>query len=392
MKVARSLVAGAAAALLATLPTAVAAADGHVEHNGGGTNAPFTVGVFGDTPYGNSDVDTIQLDAMPAYIGSVNGDPDVRSLIDVGDIHSGKQSCTQQYDQSIADLFATFDDSLVYTPGDNEWTDCQKPAEGGGDPAANLDLVRSTFFPRAGYTPGGGGLKVLSQAKAYDTAHPTDAQYVENVLWEQHGIVFVAVNVPGGSNNDADPWHGAAETSDEAAAQQAERTNRTAADVRWLHAAFDVANRSGSRGVVVIEQSDMWDLDGKAASHIAGYAPFIDEIAADTTAFGGPVLLLEGDSHNYRSDNPLVDGAPCVTEAAPSPNQSACSDDAYDNQPGSYDIANFHRVVVHGSNASGEPMEWMKLTIDPTASRPTTGSTFGPFSWLRVNTGVGIEP
>jgi hypothetical protein len=144
--------------------------------------------------------------------------------------------------------------------------------------------------------------------------------------------------------------------------------------------------------VVIIQQADMWDLDGKAASHIANYKPFIDEMASDTSAFFGPVLLFEGDSHNYRSDNPLVNDAPCVIEAAPSPNRTACADDAYDNQPNGYNVPNFHRVVVHGSNSSGEPMEWVKLTVDPEADNPVTGTTFGPFSWSRVNTGVGIEP
>jgi hypothetical protein len=187
MEVTRLFVAGAAALALAAAPAGVAAADGHVPHNGGGKNKPFTMAVFGDAPYGNSDADTTQFDAMPAYIDSINTDPDVGTVVHVGDIYLGKQTCTNSYDRSIADLFTDFADPLVYTPGDNEWTDCQKPAEGGGDPLANLDLVRSDFFPRAGETLGGGNLKVLSQAKAYDHRHPTDAQYVENVLWEQHG-------------------------------------------------------------------------------------------------------------------------------------------------------------------------------------------------------------
>src|SRR5262249_19000732 len=67
--------------------------------------------------------------------------------------------------------------------------------------------------------------------------------------------------------------------------------------------------------VVIIEQADMWDRDGNAVSHLANYEPVIAGIASHATAFGGLVLLFNGDSHIYRSDNPLKQGQPCVTES-----------------------------------------------------------------------------
>src|SRR4029077_2007355 len=117
---------------------------------------------------------------------------DVSLVLHVGDIHSGKQFCTFAYDQSIYDLFAAFQQPLVYTPGDNEWTDCHKTGEGGGqynatsgqivyqvdpttgnlidyqggNPAANLDLVRSIFFSDPAFTLGKRRL-VLSQHYLY---------------------------------------------------------------------------------------------------------------------------------------------------------------------------------------------------------------------------------
>jgi hypothetical protein len=48
---------------------------------------------------------------------------------------------------------------------------------------------------------------VVSQATAYDPSFSNDAQYIENVMWAQHDIVFVTINVPGGSNKDADVWY-----------------------------------------------------------------------------------------------------------------------------------------------------------------------------------------
>ena len=102
----------------------------------------------------------------------------------------------------------------------------------------------------------------------------------------------------------------------------------------------------------------MWDLDGKPASHLANYEPFVASLASHTTAFGHPVLLLNGDSHVYRSDNPLSPTAPCVTEASPGGPETLCANESA-NHPG-YDVPNFHRITVHGSTF---PLEWLKLTI-----------------------------
>jgi hypothetical protein len=368
----------------------------HAEPGGGsGTHGSFTYAVYGDAPYGVNPTDTSETDATPAFIDAVNADPSVSTVVHVGDIHSGKQYCTEAYDRQIADLWNGFADPLVYTPGDNEWTDCHKAAEGGGtynpttgridfvqdaqgdpvdfaggNPVANLDLIRSVFFPHAGSTLGSGSLRTSSQATAFDPAHPEDAQYVENVIWKRKGFVFVTLDIPGGSNNDSDPWYGAPTASDE---QATEARQRTAADLRWLARAFDVADAEDAQGLVVVQQADMWDLDGKAPAHLAQYEPIVRSLAEHTRAFGRPVLALEGDSHVYRSDNPLQHGAPCTGDA------NVCSYDAWNSHP-SYDVANFHRVVVHGSTV---PLEYLRLVMTPGGHLPASASGFGPFSWSR---------
>ena len=47
-----------------------------------------------------------------------------------------------------------FADPLVYTPGDNEWTDCHRTSNGGYTPTERLDVIRTTFFPQPGLTLG----------------------------------------------------------------------------------------------------------------------------------------------------------------------------------------------------------------------------------------------
>lgn len=127
---------------------AVTTAQAHSFHDKASHDAHGALGiaVFGDSPYGLKDADTAQFDATPAFIKTINDDRDVSLVLNVGDIHSGKQTCSQAYDQSIYDLWTAFKSPVVYTPGDNEWTDCHKSKEGGLDPIANLGYVRDIFF------------------------------------------------------------------------------------------------------------------------------------------------------------------------------------------------------------------------------------------------------
>jgi hypothetical protein len=340
--------------------------------------------VYGDAPYGTSNADTAEFDATPAFIDAINHDPKVDLVAHVGDIHSGSQRCTFAYDQSIAQLWTAYKDPLIYTPGDNEWSDCQKTKELGGlppsasyanaDPVANLALVRQLFFPDPGSTLGGRNKQVVSQAQI---GSGTDANYVENVMWEQSKTLFFTLNLPGGSNDDADIWFGAASPTQ---AQLDERAQRDQADLDWINAAFDQAEADRVGSVVILTQADMWDTTDTPA-HQSNYTQFISAIAQRTLSFGAPVLLINGDSHLYRSDNPLEAGAPCVAEATPHTTAIACAKDAWNQHPG-FDVANFHRIVVHGSTPV--PLEYLRLTDDPRASNPTTDSSFGPFSWERV--------
>jgi len=345
----------------------------------------LTLAVYGDAPYGTTPTDTAEFDATPAFIASINADPKVSLVIHVGDIHSGKQFCTVAYDRAIFDLWTAFKNPLVYTPGDNEWTACHKAGEGGGtfnktthvtdyvldasgnpvdyakgDPIANLELVRSIFFPNPGYTLGGRKKQVLSQAQYFDALnHGTDGNYVENVIWEQSNVVFVTINLPGGSNNDNDIWYGAPTMT---GAQADEISERTGADLRWLDQAFALAQNDDAEAVVIIAQADIWDPE-KGAAHQAQYEPFVLNVATLALAFGKPVLMFNGDSRVYLSHNPL------------SP-----SDPLSFMHPG-YDVPNFHRIVVHGSTF---PLEWLRLTVDPRANAPQGANAFGPFSWERV--------
>jgi hypothetical protein len=381
-------------------------------------SSAFSIAVIGDVPYGKSPTDTNQTVVHPRFIAALNADADLSLVAHVGDTHAGKQYCTLEYNKTIAEHWSAFKKPLVYAPGDNEWMDCHKAKQGGGsynkttgaidyvvdangkfadyakgDPIANLELVRSMFFAKPGQTLGT-PMQVHTQAVEFNPAHPADKAFVENVWWEKEGILFVTVNIPGGSNNGTDPWYGAPELSPE---QKSEVAVRTAATLRWIDAAYNRAMTKGYLGMVILTQADMWDVDDakNGAAHLSSYKQYLDKIAEGTKAYGMPVLMIVGDSHTYRSDTPLVKGAPCVVEVESGKPAVACSDsraeamltarksptDAFLVQDHGYKVPNLHRIVVHGETM---PLEWLKLSIDPAASHKHGLDAFGPFSWKRV--------
>lgn len=114
------------------------------------------------------------------------------------------------------------------------------------------------------------------------------------MLWQQSHVVFVTINLPGGSNNDQDICYGTPTMSQ---AQADEIIERSGADLRWLDVVFALAqNNPNVQGVVIVAQADMWDAE-KGVAYQAGYEPFVQNIARHATAFGKPVLMLNGDSH-----------------------------------------------------------------------------------------------
>jgi hypothetical protein len=353
------------AALGLFVSTAIASADNGNPINSGSNN-PTTLAVYGDWPYS-----TQLLNEAPLLLDSINSDPKVRLVLHVGDIHSGSMPCTGAglvplpapanpiWNLGIFNLFEQFKDPVVYTPGDNEWSDCHKKKEGdgvtgSGAPLNELASVRSLFFANPGYTLGGRKKQVLTQAQEFDPAFPTDAQFVENVLWEESQVIFVTLNLPG-SNNDGIKW--TAPFTDEAARKQ-EVAERTAADLRWLERAFAQAEADKAKAVLIGLQADMWDPAAIApgGDGLSGYTPIVQKLADLSVHFGRPVLLINGDSHVFESDQPLADPA--------SPTGLIHNTQA---------VPNLTRVTVEGST---DAKEWLRLSIDPRAP--------GVFSWERV--------
>jgi hypothetical protein len=330
-----------------------------------GSNKPITLAVMGDWPY-----NTLLMKNAPLLINSINSSsPKVNRVMHVGDIHAGSMPCTSYgilptitkadpgWSLQVYHAFQAMNAPVVYTPGDNEWTDCQKTKQfSSGAPLNELNSVRTLFFARTGKTLGYNSEKVSTQGFDFDPAFPTDAQFVENVMWASHHIVFMTVNMPG-SNNDTLPW---AAPFSNPTAQAQENQQRTAADIRWMQQAFATAKRKNARAVVIGQQADMWDPEAAApgGDGLSGYTNYVQALATEALAFGKPVLLINGDSHVYGSDQPLADPNSLTGKIHKTPA-----------------VTNLTRITVQGSTFA--PAEWLRLTIDPK-------NAVMPFSWENV--------
>jgi hypothetical protein len=377
------------AALVAGALVLAASASAATREDGEG-NAAVTLAVYGDAPYGieppAGPLDLTAFQRTPVFIAAVNADPAVDMVLHVGDLHSGSEHCyatpaDNPYggvsDQGIFDLWKAFRDPVVYTPGDNEWTDCTKKKENTpatsyydatqaghlpGDPLDNLALIRSIFFARPGFTLGQHSRPVLSQG----LIDPLYRAYVENVMWTRADVVFVTIDLPG-SNNDLVPWYGGY-GKPQNPRQVAESADRTAADQAWLDAAFKVAKLTRAKGVVIGAQADMWDpaaLPKNPNDGLDGYDGIVQQLAALTRDFKKPVLLINGDSHVFGADKPLSEA---FYNTAPTT--------VGDLHHVGYAVDNFQRITVEGS--TNAPADWyLRLNVDP-GSRQV-------FSWQPVH-------
>jgi hypothetical protein len=330
----RLAAAGATAAL-----SALVALHGQQYHAG----SAYEVGLFGDMPYGD-----YGRAHYPAVLADLNKVPLAFSIFD-GDTKNGSEPCyadphpedpaNPTPDLAVADAthpdvykfalsqFAKLEAPVVYLPGDNEWTDCDRPSTAGGlvsDSSDRLAYLRKLSYP-GDRSLGRHTMRLIRQSAAYP----------ENVRWTKGPVTYLGLNVPGSDNNFADGGK-----NGPAAEGQAEYSARNAANLEWLRSGFAAAKAARSKGVLIVIQADMWDPSA-VQTH---YADTKRELFLQTTAFGGPVVLVNGDSHSYEVTKPLTDYATTNAAGLAGPNV----------------VENLTRVTTFGEAQN----HWVSMTVD----------------------------
>jgi hypothetical protein len=273
---------------------------------------PLAFALIGDTPYNESEAAV--LDRM---IDDMNGE-DLAFVIHVGDITGGLGPCTDAWLEARKRQFERSKHPFVIVPGDNEWVDCHRS---GMDPLERLAKFRE-LFESGDSSLGERKLGLERQSGRY-------AAYREHVRWIAGQVLFVGLNVQGSNNNLG-----------RTGAMDAEYRERMAAVLDWMRDSLRVAREREVAGMVIFAQADP-DFEGRMRRRGGdGFAGFRDALRDLAMDFGKPVLFVNGDTHLYKLDKPLLD-------------------------PGTgRPLENFTRVVVFGSPQT----RWIRAGID--ASTP----------------------
>ena len=181
------------------------------------STAPFSIVTMGDAPYTDL-IDFIRFSSLLHRINALAP----TFTVHVGDLKSGSKSCSDHRLTIIRDYFDDLDEALIYTHGDNKWTDCHRIAGGGWDPLDCLALLRRHYFTGPA-SMGRAPIPLPRQPEI--TAH---RKFVENARWSRGGGGFLTAHVVGTYNN--------AERCDAAALQ--EFKERNIASSSWMADGF----------------------------------------------------------------------------------------------------------------------------------------------------------
>jgi hypothetical protein len=327
--------------LAITVPGILHADDFHLEKGNGNAHGknkdypygvnqrskhPYAIGVWGDLPYSAE-----QAAVIPNLLADMNSQELAFTAHD-GDLRqgSGSPDCA---DSSIytraTGYFASLYAPAIFTPGDNDWTDCdRKTCKGFGSANDNVGPGSNVSLPQ--------------------TATYTDVPCVENRRWIVGSVMYATLNIQGSCNNLCDDYP-----------DPVEYAARNAANIQWMNDTFATAVAQNCVAVMFITQADPgWDdtdgtraptrnantlVEDDAQKTTDGYHDFLVALRKQVIAFGKPVAYVNGDSHYFRVDKPLLDSA------------------------GSR-VINFTRVETFGDHQPTRgDANWLKVNVDPSS-------------------------
>jgi len=309
----------------------------------------YAIGLWGDLPY--SDVQA--LTGVPNLIADMNRH-DLAFTAHDGDLKAGNATvgsvtpttCSDALYLQGLNYFNSLKAPAIFTPGDNDWTDCDRPSNGGFSSLERLDHERALFFSTP-FSLGQHRLHQQVQTAPLCLGVSGMVPCVENRRWTLGGVTYATINIQGSCNNLCDT-----------APDPAEFAARNQADILWMQQTFEEARSRNSAAIMLITQADPgFDLsDGTRAplrdpktlaetdGQPDGFQSFLLALRDQVIAFQKPVAFVHGDSHYFRVDKP------------------------FQNSKGQR-LENFTRVETFGDNqANGtNDVNWLKVLVDPSS-------------------------
>ena len=319
----------------------------------------YAIGIWGDLPYSDVQAQT----GVPNLIADMNSQ-DLAFTAHDGDLKAGNGISGSTTPTTCADALylqgLAYLNSLrapaMFTPGDNDWTDCDRAKNGGFNSLERLDHERAVFFSDS-FSLGQHRIHQEVQQTPLCLGVSGPVPCVENRRWTLGGVTYATINIQGSCNNLCDT-----------APDPAEFAARNAADIAWLQETFAKAKERKSAAVMLITQADpgfdgtdatrgpvrdpktLVETDKLPASDPAapgpapdGFHDFLVVLRQEVIAFEKPVAYVHGDSHYFRVDKPFLDAKGRRLE-------------------------NFTRVETFGDHQPtlGD-VNWLKVNVDPSS-------------------------
>lgn len=306
--------------------------DGRDDHDRG----TYAIGLWGDMPYSATQATV----GVPNLIADMNSQ-DLAFTAHDGDLKSGSGPCPDSIYTQAQGYFNSLRAPAIFTPGDNDWTDCDRAA--GFDSLVQLDKERALFFSTP-FTMGQHRLRQEVQSTPLCLGVSGPVPCVENRRWTLGGVTYATLNIQGSCNNLCD-----------VAPDSAEYAARNTANIAWMQDTFAEAVARHSAAVMFISQADPgWGLveidasprDPKtlvqADTKPDGFHDFLVALRDEVIAFKRPVAYVHGDSHYFRIDRPFF------------------------NDQGQR-LENFTRVETFGDHQENgnNDVNWLKVIVDP---------------------------
>lgn len=205
---------------------------------------PILFSVLGDIPYDPKDEDLLRDQLRDLDRESV-------FAAHIGDIKSGEAPCVEPAYKTVAGILRKSPRPMFIVPGDNEWNDCPDP-----DDAWRL-----------------WSLHLLHLERSFTLPFPVATQETrqENFAFVTHGVLFIGLNLVGGTIHDAAEW-----------------TRRHADNLAWTRRHL-TERQAHVRAAVLLAQ----------ANPTEAHRDYFDGLVESAPAFGKPILYIHGDAHTF---------------------------------------------------------------------------------------------
>ena len=246
-----------------------------------------TVIILADTPYSDKEKQMLQGSKGSLYQLINQERPSV--VMHLGDMKSGGISCTNALlSEHKALLDQVSPGKIIFTPGDNDWTDCDRSSlEHSFDELERLTFLKQLMFQSP---------PLLNRNLANIESQPAQE---ENQLWINKRLAVSTLHIVGTSNG----WVYIGKSNQQQAIKQANKRDKN--NLAWLES---IADRAEDFDALIIGfQADIYQskvINSPACGDLSlkscdAFAVYRQAFAALAKKINKPILISHGDTGDF---------------------------------------------------------------------------------------------